>query len=172
MKQLSHDEIDNTQQKFPITIVCDAIRTPENIGMCFRVAESFGVSKVYLHESSPNLDNRIVKKTARNTINQIEIENYDDFPELITKLKQEKNTIIGIEITDKSINIQNYDFKSHEKIVLLLGSERHGIKNIDVVDATVSIPMYGRNSSMNVIHSLAIALYEVTNQLAVSEIRK
>jgi tRNA G18 (ribose-2'-O)-methylase SpoU len=25
--------------------------------------------------------------------------------------------------------------------------------------------MYGRNSSMNVIHSLAITLYEVTNQL-------
>jgi len=25
--------------------------------------------------------------------------------------------------------------------------------------------MYGKNSSMNVIHSLSIALYEVTNQL-------
>ena len=27
-------------------------------------------------------------------------------------------------------------------------------------------PMFGRNSSMNVIHSLAISLYEVTNQLS------
>ena len=39
------------------------------------------------------------------------------------------------------------------------------IENIDLVDATVAIPMYGRNSSMNVIHSLSIALYETTNQL-------
>jgi len=33
------------------------------------------------------------------------------------------------------------------------------------LDKTVAIPMYGRNSSMNVIHSLAITLYELTNQL-------
>jgi tRNA G18 (ribose-2'-O)-methylase SpoU len=46
-----------------------------------------------------------------------------------------------------------------------LGSERHGIKNINLVDTTIAIPMYGRNSSMNVVHSLAITLYEATNQL-------
>ncbi len=167
MKQLNHEEIANKQQKFPITIVCDAIRTPENIGMCFRIAESFGVSKIYLQESSPTIENRIVKRTARNTFAQIDSEKYEDFSELITSLKNDGNSVIGIEITDKSINIQNFDFKIHEKIVLLLGSERHGIKNIDLLDATISIPMYGRNSSMNVVHSLAITLYEVTNQLSV-----
>ncbi len=165
MKQLTHYEIENNETKFPITIVCDAIRTPENIGMCFRIAESFGVQKIYLHESSPSMDNRIVKKTARNTLNQIESEQYNDFNDLMSTLKEEGNTIIGIEITDKSITIQDFDFKNHEKLVLLLGSERNGIENIDLVDATVSIPMYGRNSSMNVIHSLAITLYETTNQL-------
>lgn len=166
MKQLVHEEIDNNQKKFPITIVCDTIRTPENIGMCFRISESFGVSKIYLHNSSPTIENRSVKRTARNTFQQITSEKYDDFSELITNLKKEGNLIVGIEITDESIDIQNFNFKNHEKVVLLLGSERHGIKNIDLVDATVSIPMYGRNSSMNVIHSLAITLYEVTNQLS------
>ena len=165
MKQLSHYDIQNQQQKFPITIVCDAIRTPENIGMCFRVAESFGVSKIYLHESSPTLENRIVKKTARNTINQIENETYTDFDILIERLKEEGNVIIGIEITDESINIQNFNFKNHKKIVLLLGSERNGIQNTNNVDATIAIPMYGRNSSINVVHSMTVALYEATNQL-------
>lgn len=165
MKQLTHYEIENTQQSFPITIVCDAIRTPENIGMCFRIAESFGVQKIYLHENSPSISNRIVKKTARNTIQQIAHDSYNDYETLIKHLKEEGNTIIGIEITDSSINIQDFNFENHSKIVLLLGSERHGIENIDVLDATVAIPMYGRNSSMNVIHSLSITLYEVTNQL-------
>lgn len=165
MKQLSHYEIKNEQKQFPITIVCDAIRTPENIGMCFRISESFGVQKIFLHESSPKIDNRVVKKTARNTVNQIEYTHYSNFDETILKLKKEGNTIIGIEVTDKSIDIQDFDFKNHEKIVLLLGSERHGIKNTHLLDATVSIPMFGRNSSINVIHSLAITLYEVTNQL-------
>ncbi|WP_299671751.1 TrmH family RNA methyltransferase [uncultured Polaribacter sp.] len=165
MKQLTHFDIENKQQQFPITIVCDAIRTPENIGMCFRISESFGVEKIYFHENSPSTENRIVKKTARNTVNQIEHAVYSDFTEIINKLKQEENTIIGIEITDKSINIQDFNFKNHKKIVLLLGSERNGIENIDLVDYTVAIPMFGRNSSMNVIHSLAITLYEITNQM-------
>ena len=74
MEQLTHDNIENNQKQFPITIVCDAIRTPENIGMCFRICESFGVQKIYFHKSSPTIENRIVKKTARNTINQIKHE--------------------------------------------------------------------------------------------------
>ncbi|MBE7697474.1 TrmH family RNA methyltransferase [Tenacibaculum finnmarkense] len=165
MKQLTHYDIENKQQTFPITIVCDAIRTPENIGMCFRIAESFGVQKIFLHQSSPSIQNRNVKRTARNTIAQIEHEIYDDFNQVIKRLKAEGNTIIGIEVADKSVALQNFDFTSEEKIVLLLGSERNGIENINSVDATVAIPMYGRNSSMNVIHSLSIALYETTNQL-------
>lgn len=165
MKQLTHYDIENKQQKFPITIICDAIRTPENIGMCFRIAESFGVAKIYLHESSPSLENRKVCKTARNTINQIDYNFYANFKELLTNLKKEGNAIIGIEITDKSINIQDFNFSAHEKLVLLLGSERNGITDVSLVDSTIAIPMYGRNSSMNVIHSLAITLYEITNQI-------
>tara|TARA_R110002049_G_scaffold82223_6_gene209289 strand:- start:5086 stop:5589 length:504 start_codon:yes stop_codon:yes gene_type:complete len=166
LEQLTHYDIENNQKQFPITIVCDAIRTPENIGMCFRISESFGVKKIYFHESSPSVENRIVKKTARNTVNQIEHSSYNNFDALIAQLKTEGNTIVGIEITDKSIDIQDFNFKNHEKIVLLLGSERNGIENIELVDETVAIPMFGRNSSMNVIHSLAITLYEVTNQLS------
>ena len=165
MKQLNHIDIQNNQQQFPITIVCDAIRTPGNIGMCFRIAESFGVSKIYLHQSSPSTENNTVKRTARNTINQIEHTIYSNFNDTIRKLKEEGNTIIGIEITDKSIDIQDFNFKNLKKMVLLLGSERNGIKNIECLDHSICIPMFGRNSSMNVIHSLGIALYEVTNQL-------
>ncbi len=114
--------------------------------------------------------NRIVKKTARNTINQIKHDTYTDFNEIIYQLKEEGNAIVGIEITDKSINIQDFNFTNHKKIVLLLGSERNGIENIKLIDNTIAIPMFGRNSSMNVIHSLAITLYEVTNQIAGSKI--
>ena len=100
-----------------------------------------------------------------NTINQIEHTFYSNFNDTIRKLKEEGNTIIGIEITDKSIDIQDFNFRNLKKIVLLLGSERNGIKNIEYLDHSICIPMFGRNSSMNVIHSLSIALYEVTNQL-------
>jgi 23S rRNA (guanosine2251-2'-O)-methyltransferase len=121
LEQLTHYDIKNNQKQFPITIVCDAIRTPENIGMCFRISESFGVKKIYFHEDSPTVENRIVKKTARNTAQQILYDSYADFTEIIKKLKTEGNTIIGIEITDKSINIQDFNFASEEKNRLTFG---------------------------------------------------
>lgn len=165
MKQLTHFDIQNNKQQFPITIVCDTIRTPENIGMCFRIAESFGVSMIYIHENSPTIENNNVRRTARNTINQIQHATYQNFEEIIQQLKKEGNTIVGLEITDKSIDIQKFDFKNYKKLVLLLGSERKGIKNTTLLDHALSIPMYGRNSSMNVTHCLSIALYEATNQI-------
>lgn len=164
MIQLSHNEIENNQHKFPITIVCDAIRTPENIGMCFRIADSFGVSKIYLHENSIALENRKVQKTARNTTNQIEHERYSDFKNLLVNLKNEGFFIVGLEITDTSTSIQDFNFKKYPKIALVVGSERNGISDVGLLDESISIPMFGDNSSMNVIHSLAIALYEITNQ--------
>ena len=172
MEQLTHYSIENKQQQFPITVVCDALRTPENIGMCFRVCEGFGVQKIYLHETSPNLENRIVKKTARNTVNQLNYDYYSDFQGLIKKLKSEGYTIIGIEITDKSHPIASYDFTQWEKIAFIMGNERYGIADLQNIDDTVHIPMYGRNSSMNVIHSLNIVLYEATNQLVKTNLTK
>ncbi len=165
MKQLTHNEIENKLQKFPITIICDAIRTPENIGMCFRISESFGVEKIYLHENSTDLINRKVQKTARNTTHQIEHARYSDFRNLIFDLKNNGFFIIGLEITNNSSLIQDFDFKQYPKIALVVGSERNGISDVNLLDKSIAIPMYGNNSSMNVIHSLAIALYEITNQL-------
>jgi len=165
MKQLKHSETHNKTQQFPITIVCDALRTPENIGMCFRIAESYGVTKIYLHADSPSLENKKVQKTARNTNTKINHERYINFNHLVNKLKREGNTIIGLEITNKSTNIQHYNFIAHQKIALLIGSERNGLQKTNQLEVGIAIPMYGTNSSMNVIHSLAIALYEITNQL-------
>ncbi len=165
MKQLTHTGIQNKQRQFPITIVCDAIRTPENIGMCFHITEVFGVSKIYLHEQSSSIYSVSVQRTARNTIKQIYSDIYTDLTALLFQLKKEGNFIIGIEKTNQSFDIQSYNFSHHKKITLLLGIERQGLQNLDLVDVSVSIPMYGVNSSMNAMQSMGITSYEVTNQL-------
>lgn len=164
MYQLSHASTKNNVHQFSITLVCDQIRTPENIGMIFRIAESFGVPKIYLHSRSPSIDNKKVKRISRNTFRALDVEVYDDFTHLITDLKKE-NHIIGIELTDESTPLPLFNFKNYQNIVLVLGAERNGIKFLETLDNCVQIEMYGSNSSMNVVNSLAIVLYEVTNQL-------
>lgn len=167
MEQLTHQHIQNSQKKFPIVVIGDEIRTPQNIGMCIRVCEAFGVESFFQNDQSPSLDNKIVHRTARNTEKQIPVVVYVDIIKTIQLLKNDGFTIIALEITDASKNIHNYNFTNHHKIALLIGSERFGItpEALALCDESIHIPMFGNNSSMNVVNSLSVSLYEMTKQL-------
>lgn len=167
MEQLDHKKTVNNNFDFPLIVIGEELRTPQNVGMGLRISEAFGVKTFYLNNNSPNTDNRLVQRTARNTDKNIDIISYDDIILLISTLKKEGYTIIALEITDKSKNIHQYNFTEHQKIALLIGSERFGInpEALRLCNESIHIPMYGKNSSMNVINSLSVSLYEITKQL-------
>lgn len=167
MEQLTHTTVDNVQKNFPIVVIGDEIRTPQNIGMCIRVCEAFGIGHFYQNENSPTLENRLVQRTARNTDKQISVVVYPEIVEKLKALKKDGFTLIALEITNASKDIHTYDFTQHDKIALLIGSERYGIdaEALDICDVSIHIPMFGHNSSMNVVNSLSVSLYEITKQL-------
>lgn len=167
MEQLIHTAVDNTKKTFPIVVVGDEIRTPQNIGMCIRVCEAFGIGHFYQNENSPTVENRIVQRTARNTEKQLSVAAYKNIIEQLHELKKDGYTLIALEITDASKDIHEYNFTQHDKIALLIGSERFGIvpEALALCDVSIHIPMFGHNSSMNVVNSLSVSLYEITKQL-------
>lgn len=167
MEQLSHTKVKNTKRKFPLVIVGEELRTPQNVGMSLRCSEAFGVHTFYLNHNSPDLSNRLVQRTARNTDKNIDIVVYDDIITLLEKLKDEGYTLIALEITNNSKSILDYNFNTYSKLALLIGSERFGIKEeaLDMCTESIHIPMYGENSSMNVVNSLSVSLFEITKQL-------
>lgn len=164
ISQLDHVNTTNKLHNLKISILCDDIRTPENIGMIYRVAEAFGVECIYLTVDCPDATNIKVKKTSRSTINQIQTEVVDDKIQLIQSLKAEQVQCAGIEITDSSKAIQLFKGKHEAKILLVLGSERNGIdvEVLNELDECYHIDMFGKNSSINVVNALSIALYELT----------
>lgn len=164
MNQLNHQQTKNKPHDLTISILCDDIRNPENIGMIFRVAEAFGVEYIYLTDDSSDTSNIKVKKTSRSTIDHLQIKVIDDKIQLIKKLKAEHFKCVGIEITDASKPLQSYKGDSEAKILLVVGSERNGI-NVEVLnqlDECYHIDMFGENSSINVVNALSIALYQLT----------
>jgi tRNA G18 (ribose-2'-O)-methylase SpoU len=163
--QLKHSQNKFNTRKFPIILVCDKIRTPENIGMIFRVAESFGVEKIILDKESPSPGERSVKRISRNANRLVKFEISDNLPEEMERLKKEKYQIIALEITSDSKPISELKLKKG-KIVLVLGAERNGIskKLLDLCNESFHIDMYGTNSSMNVVNALSVALYELTGK--------
>lgn len=167
-KQLNHYQIRNEEQKFPLVIVCDNIRTPENVGMIFRSSEAFGVDKIYFCGILvPEISNAKVRKTARSTELRVPHVYKESTVEVVEELKGEGYAIVGLDITNTSVDIKDYDFKSEKKIVLVLGAEREGISEevLLKLQHTVHISMFGINTSINAVNALSISLYEITKQL-------
>ncbi len=166
MEQLNHYTTDFTEQKFPITVVCDEVYFQQNIGSIFRVCEAFGVEKIIFTGKNFVLSERKVNKTSRNTHKIVPYEVYLDKSELIETLKSSNSEIIALEITSKSKTINSLVI-SNKPIVLLIGSEIYGISEelLAISNQATHIEMFGKNSSMNVVQSLGIALYEITNKL-------
>jgi len=167
LKQLKHHETANIKTTFPIVIICDNFHSPENVGMAFRICETMGVQQLYLTGDCPTPPNKKIRKTARTADKKVDFTYVASTTEAVQKLKADGYTMVGIEITDKSQSLHDFDFKAYQKIALILGAERFGIAEhiLKEVDFCLHIPMFGNISSMNVVMAMSISLYELTKQL-------
>jgi tRNA G18 (ribose-2'-O)-methylase SpoU len=167
-RQLTHYEIKNLSNKHRVIVVCDNIITPENVGMIFRQCEAMAVEKLILGGQTPDPTSEKALRAARSTIKKVNYECVVSLPACLAELKSDGYRVVGLEITNNSLPVQSTSFEAGSKIVLVIGSESYGISKdvLEVIEQNVHIPMYGVNSSMNVVQALAIALYEITNQLS------
>jgi len=157
-----------------IIVIAHNIRSTHNVGSIFRTAEGFGVAKIILsgYTAYPRIDNdpRLphisdkltaqIHKTALDAERLVPFE-YLEIPPLAA-LKQAGYRIIGLEQADRSISLAEY--KSPEKVALLIGEEVHGIEQelLDQCEDVLEIPMVGQKESFNVSVATGIALYQLT----------
>lgn len=167
VRQLLHSEIKNNSIKHQIAVVLDNLSSHENIGMIFRLCEAMGVSKLFLGGKTPRPVSIKAIRAARATIEKVNYVHVESVIDCVAQLQSEDYVVVGLEITDTSSPIQRASFAKTDKIGIVIGSERCGISSgvLGKCDKTVHIPMYGINTSMNVVQALAIALYEITNQM-------
>ncbi|MFD2561919.1 TrmH family RNA methyltransferase [Aquimarina rubra] len=168
--QLQHDTTSFTKRKFPITLVCDRVNSPANIGSIFRIADSFGVEQIYFCGEDITVVSKRMQRTSRSTHEIIPYHESEDIISVIDKLQSDGYKLIGLEITENSIPVAEYTFSEKDKIVLIIGEENLGISEdvLNRVTKSVHINMYGTNSSMNVATATGVALYEITKQLMVN----
>jgi len=165
--QLSHIEHKFSKKKFSITVICDHLNSPANQGALFRICEAFGVQEIIYFGNTIDITSSRLKRTARSTENTIPYRCVNDISEIISSLKENKSTLLGLEITKYSRSIKEVVIIEDRPITLVIGSEKHGISKtlLEQLDQVLHIPMYGSNSSMNVIQATAIALFQITSKL-------
>lgn len=165
--QHTHYTAKFTSKIFPITLICDGVQSPSNIGSLFRLSDAMGVEKIYFAHSEININSPRLQKTARSTQKKVAFDTTDNSISILTQLKNNGYTILALEITDSSIPIETFSMEIDKKTALLIGNEQQGISEelLQMVDQTLHINMYGENSSMNVVQATSIALYAIINKL-------
>jgi tRNA G18 (ribose-2'-O)-methylase SpoU len=166
--QLDHSHHRTALEKFPLCYLANDVDVPMNVGSLFRIADALGVEKIYLTGSSCVPPNPKIRKTSRSAERFVDYSYTDDLDALVVQLKANGYKIISLEITSKSIPIEDLRVSEGERICLVLGSEDKGVcqKLLDASDETIHLPMRGTNSSMNVASACSIATYQITRMLS------
>ena len=164
-EQLHHRHSRFIKKQFPITLVCDNVNAPANIGSIFRIADSFGIEHIFFCGENITVISKRMQRTARSTDTIVSYQQSESCIHVIKELIANQYTILALEITDESIPISEYVYPK-EKIALVIGEENHGISQevLEQSKQQIHIDMYGNNSSMSVAAATAIALYEITQQ--------
>jgi len=158
-------------------LILHNIRSVENVGAIFRTADAVGIDKIYLTGYTPTPLDRFGRKRKDLAKSALGAEEYVVWEQkknilpLLSKLKQEKYKIIGIEQDEKSIDYKKVSAKGGPAygwrggLAFIVGAEVEGIpKNIiQKCDMIAEIPMRGKKESLNVSVALGVALFRILN---------
>jgi len=167
-KQLDHYKFKQvqTENNNDIIFILDDLEHEENIGSAFRLADAFNIKEIII-VSDKNFDLKKIQKTARSCEKYIPYSVCKTAQDALKKIRDLNYMPINIEITSTSKPLREIDFAELGKVALIVGNERYGISDeiLQEVPLSCHIEMYGQNSSMNVVTSLAIAVYKVSEDL-------
>jgi len=155
-----------SQQKIPLVIVLDNIRSLNNVGSVFRTADCLGIGKIYLCGITGKPPHRDIHKTSLGAENSIEWDYFESITALLKQLKSQDYQLCALEQTDNSIDIR--EFQSTDRpLALILGNEIEGVSDeaIALCDTIVEIPQFGTKHSFNVAVSAGIALWEIKQKM-------
>ena len=155
-----------------VAVLLHNIRSTHNVGSIFRTADAAGISRVYLTGYTPTPTDRFgrvrkdIAKTALGAEKFLPWEHHVSASRLITKLKKEGWSIVGVEQDARARDYRA--FKPKGNTVFILGNEVLGISK-DVrkkCDALIEIPMRGKKESLNVSVAAGIILYKYVERSA------
>ncbi len=162
--QHSHESTPFTKRDFPIVLICDGVNGPANIGSLFRISEAFGVQEIIFGNAEIDFESSRLKRTARDTQAKVSYSVSEDLAETTRHLREGGYMIAALEISEKSKLIKDFKWNKQEKLALIVGNEANGISEaiLKTADKVLHIELFGENSSINVGHATAIALYQLT----------
>ncbi len=158
------------QEKLPVTVILDNVRSMHNVGSIFRTSDGFAVEQVFLCGITGQPPHREIEKTALGATQSVDWKYFPEITEAIRLLKTERYQIIAVEQAKKSTMLNNFQPSDNTKYALIFGNEVNGVSDeaMDLIDACIEIPQFGTKHSFNIVISAGIVLWDFLAKLSLS----
>jgi 23S rRNA (guanosine2251-2'-O)-methyltransferase len=169
LRKLKLDELNRAsvtefkaQDKLPVVVVLDNVRSMHNVGSIFRTCDGFAVEQVCLCGITSQPPHREIEKTALGATQSVSWVYYADPLQAVEQLRKDGYRIIAIEQAENSIMLNEFGAGKNEKYALIFGNEVNGVSDevMKVIDACIEIPQFGTKHSFNIVVSAGIILWD------------
>ena len=174
MRKLKLDELNRVsvtefkkQNKIPLIVVLENIRSLNNVGTIFRTCDAFNVQRICLVGITAKPPHREIQKTALGATESVEWKYYSNSKEVILSLKKEGYQIFSVEQAQGATLLDEFHKFDCKKIAIVFGNEVYGVEQttIDMSDGCLEIPQFGTKHSLNVSVCAGIVVWECFNKL-------
>jgi 23S rRNA (guanosine2251-2'-O)-methyltransferase len=150
--------------KIPVVVVCDNLRSANNIGSIFRTCDAMAIEKIFLTGISATPPHREILKSALGATDSVEWQYFPSVYDVIVAQKKRGYLAIGVEQAQKSTKLQDFSFNAPQ--MLIFGNEVQGISDeiLPLLDACLEIPQFGTKHSLNVAVCAGMVLWEARKQ--------
>ncbi|RFZ85447.1 TrmH family RNA methyltransferase [Mucilaginibacter terrenus] len=175
MRKLKLDELNRasveefkTQEKLPVVVVLDNVRSMHNIGSIFRTADGFAATAVYLCGITAQPPHREIEKTALGATQSVHWEYFEDVTAALNQLRNDGYKIVAVEQAENSTMLNEFTPAAGENYALIFGNEVNGVSDeaMQMIDTCLEIPQFGTKHSFNIVVSAGIVLWDFFSKLA------
>ncbi|RYU86532.1 TrmH family RNA methyltransferase [Mucilaginibacter terrigena] len=174
MRKLKLDELNRAtvaefkaQDKLPVAVVLDNVRSMHNIGSIFRTSDGFAVEQVCLCGITAQPPHREIEKTALGATQSISWAYFETPLQAAEQLRADGYKIIAIEQAENSIMLNTFIPAPNQKYALIFGNEVNGVSDevMQHIDACIEIPQFGTKHSFNIVVSAGIVLWDFYSKI-------
>ena len=174
MRKLKNEELNrltieefSKQDKAPIVIVLDNVRSHLNVGSIFRTADAFLIESIYICGITGTPPHRDIHKTALGATDTVVWHYSDSTLKAVLKLKADGYSIISIEQAVSASQLNIFKPIADKKYAIVFGNEVDGVSQeiVSVSDTVIEIPQYGMKHSLNVSVSVGVVIWDFFSKL-------
>ena len=156
-----------TQEKLPLVLVLDNIRSLNNVGSMFRTCDAFAVHHICLCGITATPPSPEIHKTALGAEDSVAWQHFDNTLDAIAALKEDGYTVCCLEQVKDSVSLEKFRVEPGKKYAVIVGHEVNGVapEVVDAADVCIEIPQRGHKHSLHVSVYGEMVLWHIFQQM-------